>query len=326
MLAMRCGFTQYQNGAMAILFAAVLWGTTGVAASFAPDISPLGIGAFAMGVGGMMQAALAHRKLKANLANLLQQKALLLLSALALAIYPLAFYSSMRMAGVAVGTVVSIASAPLFAALLECLFSKALHLTKRWLISVLIGLIGIALLAYREPQASALATDVAVNLQQQAAQQRQLWGIALGLLAGLTYAFYSWAARSMIDSGVHSQAAMGSIFGLGAMLLLPSLFFTGDNLFSSPANALVSLYMAVIPMTLGYFAFGYGLRHVKASSASLLTLMEPVVAAVLAVLIIGEVISPMGWFGMLLIMLCLIAQATEKPPGVPVAIERSATT
>lgn len=320
---MRGGFTQYQYGVMAILFASVLWGTTGVAASFAPGISPLGIGAFAMGVGGMMLAILARRKLKANVANLLQQKTLLLLSALALAIYPLAFYSSMRMAGVAVGTVVSIASAPLFAALLECLFSKAFHLTKRWLISVLIGLIGIALLAYGEPH----ATEIAANgvSEEQVAQQRQVWGIALGLLAGLTYAFYSWAARTMIDKGVHSQAAMGSIFGLGAMVLLPSLFFTGDNLFSSPGNALVSLYMALIPMTLGYIAFGYGLRHIKASSASLLTLMEPVVAAILAVLIVGEVISPLGWFGMLLIMLCLLIQATEKQPVATVAMKSSAT-
>ena len=148
--------------------------------------------------------------------------------------------------------------------------------------------------------------------QGQAAPQRQLWGIALGLLAGLTYASYAWAARAMIDSGVHSQAAIGGIFGLGALLLLPSLFFTGDNLFSSTGNALVSVYMALIPMTLGYIAFGYGLRHINASSASLLTLMEPVVAAILAVLIVGEVISPLGWFGMLLIMVCLWVQATEK--------------
>ena len=40
--------------------------------------------------------------------------------------------------------------------------------------------------------------------------------------------------------------------------------------------------------------------------------MEPVVAAILAVLIVGEVISPLGWFGMLLIMVCLWVQATEK--------------
>ena len=252
----------------------------------------------------------------------MQQKNILLLSALALAVYPLAFYSSMRLAGVAVGTVVSIGSAPLFAALLEYLFNKTLSLTKRWLISVVIGLIGIALLAFGEPhmpdlsplgQTTEQVSEHATGyLTGQAAPQRQLWGIALGLLAGLTYASYAWAARAMIDSGVHSQAAIGGIFGLGALLLLPSLFFTGDNLFSSTGNALVSVYMALIPMTLGYIAFGYGLRHINASSASLLTLMEPVVAAILAVLIVGEVISPLGWFGMLLIMVCLWVQATEK--------------
>jgi DME family drug/metabolite transporter len=302
-------FSQYQYGVAAILFASVLWGTTGVAASFAPNISPLGIGAFAMGIGGIIQAGLAYRAIKLNLANLLHQRKILLISALALAVYPLAFYSSMRMAGVAVGTVVSIGSAPLFAALLECLFSKAFYLSKRWFISVAIGLIGIALLAYSEPRSDSIG------------QQEQFWGIALGLLAGLTYAFYSWAARTMIDNGVHSQAAMAGIFGLGAVLLLPSLFFTGDNLFSSPVNALVSIYMAVIPMTLGYLAFGYGLRHIKASSASLLTLMEPVVAAILAVVIVGESISLIGWLGMVLIMVCLLIQVTHRTTVVTSPLE-----
>lgn len=324
MIVNRVGLSPYQCGATAILFAAVLWGTTGVAASFAPNISPLGIGAFAMGVAGIIQAGLAYKKLKLQFTCLIQQKNILLLSALALAIYPLAFYSSMRLAGVAVGTVVSIGSAPLFAALLEYLFNKTLSLTKRWLISVVIGLIGIALLAFGEPHipdlsslgqtAEQVSELVAGQSTGHTVQHHQLWGIALGLLAGLTYASYAWAARVMIDSGVHSQAAIGGIFGLGALLLLPSLFFTGDNLFSSAGNALVSVYMALIPMTLGYIAFGYGLRHINASRASLLTLMEPVVAAILAVLIVGEVISPLGWFGMLLIMVCLWVQATEKRP------------
>ena len=246
-----------------------------------------------MGVAGIIQAGLAYKKLKLQFACLVQQKNILLLSGLALAVYPLAFYSSMRLAGVAVGTVVSIGSAPLFAALLEYLFNTTLSLTKRWLISVVIGLIGIALLAFGEPHmpdlsplgqtAKQVSEHATGYITDQAAPHRQLWGIALGLLAGLTYASYAWAARAMIDSGVHSQAAIGGIFGLGALLLLPSLFFTGDNLFSSTGNALVSVYMALIPMTLGYIAFGYGLRHINASSASLLTLMEPVVAAILAV-------------------------------------------
>ena len=46
---------------------------------------------------------------------------------------------------------------------------------------------------------------------------------ALGLLAGLTYATYSWVARHMIEQGVNSRSAMASMFGLAAALLLPTL-------------------------------------------------------------------------------------------------------
>lgn len=105
---------EFQTGTLAIVFASVLWGTTGTAASFAPDLSPLAIGAFSMGVGGLMQAALAYRKILSSLDKLLLNKKLLAASALALAIYPLAFYSSMKLSGVAMGTVVSIATAPFF--------------------------------------------------------------------------------------------------------------------------------------------------------------------------------------------------------------------
>ena len=308
MALIRHGLSQYQCGSLAILFASVLWGTTGTVASLAPNISPLAIGAFAMGVGGVIQAVLAYQALTLNLAKLLKHKRMLLLSAVALAVYPLAFYSAMRLAGVAVGTVVSIASAPLFAALLERLLSKQYNLTRRWVVGVIIGLTGIGMLAYGEPHLSE------VPLAEQIRQEQQLWGVGLGFVAGLTYAFYSWAARTLIDKGVQSQAAMGSIFGLGALLLLPTLAFTGDNLFSSTGNIIVSLYMAMIPMALGYMAFGFGLRHIKASSASLLTLLEPVVAAILAVIIVGEIITPMGWFGMILILFCLCLQAVQKEP------------
>ncbi|MCV6069971.1 EamA family transporter, partial [Escherichia coli] len=91
--------------------------------------------------------------------------------------------------------------------------------------------------------------------------------------------------------------AMGSVFGIGGVLLLPTLFITGDNLFASSTNTAVMLYMALIPMGLGYVAFGFGLRFVTASGASILTLFEPVIAAALAVAIVGEEISFIGWVG-----------------------------
>ena len=289
---------EFQTGTLAILFASILWGTTGTAASFAPDLSPLAIGAFSMGVGGLMQAGLAYRKILFAFDKLLQNKKLLAVSALALAVYPLAFYSSMKLSGVAIGTVVSIATAPFFSALLECLISKKNNINKRWLTSFAIGVVGIGLLVFSE---SSSANESGDDLK--------LLGIGLGLVAGLCYAIYSWATKALIDKGIKSQAAMGSIFGLGAMLLLPTLWFTGDNLFSSEINVLVISYLTLIPQCLGYIAFSFGLRHVTASSANLLTLFEPVVAAVLAVCVVGELIPFTGWLGMSLIVLCLFIQS-----------------
>ncbi|WP_059020706.1 DMT family transporter [Vibrio coralliirubri] len=289
---------EFQTGTLAILFASILWGTTGTAASFAPDLSPLAIGAFSMGVGGLMQAGLAYRKILFAFDKFLQNKKLLAVSALALAVYPLAFYSSMKLSGVAIGTVVSIATAPFFSALLECLISKKHNINKRWLTSFAIGVVGIGLLVFSESSSVSESGD-----------DLKLLGIALGLLAGLCYAIYSWATKALIDKGIKSQAAMGSIFGLGAMLLLPTLWFTGENLFSSQINVLVISYLTLIPQCLGYIAFSFGLRHVTASSANLLTLFEPVVAAVLAVCVVGELIPFIGWLGMFLIVLCLLIQS-----------------
>lgn len=116
--------SQYQAGALAILFASLLWGTTGTAASFAHQVSSLAIGAFAMGVGGVIQAMLSWRSIRHQLHQILLFKLALAISSVALAVYPLAFYTSMKLSGVAVGTVISIASAPFFTVLIECLFSK----------------------------------------------------------------------------------------------------------------------------------------------------------------------------------------------------------
>lgn len=291
-------FTDYQLGTLSILFASTLWGTTGTAASLAPDVSALAIGAFSMGIGGFMQACLSAKSLKRDFRKVVHKKKTLLVSIIALAAYPLAFYSSMRFAGVAIGTVVSISTAPFFSALLECLFSRNQTITKRWMMSFAIGVIGITLLLTSESSANSLFD-----------QDMKHWGALLGLLAGLTYAIYSWGVKAMIDHGIESQTAMGSVFGIGGVLLLPTLFITGDNLFASSTNTTVMLYMALIPMGLGYVAFGFGLRFVTASGASILTLFEPVIAAALAVAIVGEEISFIGWVGITLTLVCLFLQS-----------------
>lgn len=289
------------KGVLAIIIASFLWGTTGTAASYSNGVSSLAIGAFAMGVGGILLVISARNKLFKDFKLILKHPKTLFLGAVSVAIYPLAFYTSMALSGVAIGTVVSIASAPLFAAILERLISKK-NISRQWLLSFIIGVIGIIFLVLGREQ----------NTEIKSTLFEQNIGVLLGCIAGLTYALYSWAAREFIEIGVHSQSAMSGLFGCAALVLLPSLVFTGDHLFSSLTNASVSLYMAIIPMFLGYLLFGYGLKLIEASKATLITLIEPLVATILAVLILGEGFEVIGWIGVALVSLCLLMQ-TYKP-------------
>ncbi len=293
------GLTNFK-GVFAIILASFLWGTTGTAASFSPNVNPLAIGAFAMGGGGVLLVITARSELFSDYKLLFSQPKILLLGTLSIAIYPLAFYASMRFSGVAIGTVVSLATAPFFAALLERLISKK-HISPQWVISFIIGATGIVLLMSGKEHSG----EATHSTYQQNA------GILLGCIAGLTYACYSWAARHFIESGVHSQSSMAGLFGCAALLLLPSLFFTGENLFSGLRNVSVSLYMAVVPMFLGYLLFAFGLKLIDASKATLITLIEPLVATVLAIFIVGEEFKIMGWLGMALVTLCLLMQTMK---------------
>lgn len=276
-------------GAVYVLAASVLWGTTGTAATLAPAVSPLAIGAVAMGVGGLLQALYAAASITGQWRLLWKRWRLVCLGAAAVALYPLAFYTSMHLAGVAVGTVVSIGSAPLAAAVIER-FADHKPLTRRWLAGAVLGVAGAVALSF-----AGHGTEGATGR----ASDPGSWtaGIALGLVAGTTYALYSWAAHRVIDGGVSSRAAMGTIFGVGGVLLMPVLFITGGPLLASWTNFTVGAYMALVPMFAGYVLFGWGLARIRASTATGLSLIETVVAAVLAVLVVGERLPLPGWAG-----------------------------
>ena len=130
----------------------------------------------------------------------------------------------------------------------------------------------------------------------------------------MAYACYSWVARSYIEQGVHSRAALSGLFGGAALLLIPTLWVTGQNLLNGVNNLLVVFYMAVVPMFLGYVLFSYGLKFIAASEATLITLIEPLIAFLLAVLFLGERFKAIGWWGGAMVLLCLLLQTYEPKP------------
>ena len=191
-------------GMAAIMVTAILWGTTGTAATFAPEVGPIAMGAAALGVGGLLQGLIAIPELRNQRIALKQHRILAVLGALGVFIYPLAFYSSMHLAGVVVGTVVSLGTAPIASGLLEWVVDKQ-RPTRRWMLAAVVGIIGSSVLCISKMGDS---PDDMTGI---------ITGVGLGLVAGFTYALYSWSAFQMMSRGVGRAAAMGSIFGLGGL-------------------------------------------------------------------------------------------------------------
>ncbi|MDF9750464.1 EamA family transporter [Arthrobacter sp. ES3-54] len=287
----------------AITVTSILWGTTGTAATFAPGAGPLAIGAAALGIGGILQALIAIPALRAGRGQLRANLPLTALGAVAVAIYPLAFYSSMHLAGVALGTVVSLASAPLASGVLEW-FAQRTPLSRWWMLAAGLGVTGSTLLCLSKMTHD--PGDAGSTLA----------GIALGLVAGATYATYSWCAQRLMSRGISRAASMGAVFGAGGTLLVPVLLLTGAPLIASSQAFVVAAYMALIPMFLGYVLFGYGLARVTASTATTITLSEPAIAAILAVAIVGERLSTVGWTGLGIIAVALAVLAIAPTNAV----------
>lgn len=214
----------------------------------------------------------------------------------------------MHLAGVAVGTVMSLGSAPIASGLLERVIERR-RLSGWWMLAAALGIAGSAVLSVAKMQnapSEALPTVA---------------GIFLGLIAGATYALYSWSAHRLMNSGIGRAPAMGAIFGLGGIALMPILLLTGAPLIASTQAMMVGLYMALNPMFLGYLLIGYGLTQVAPSAATTLTLAEPAVATLLSVVIVGERLPAIGWGGLAGICASLLilslAPATQERTSEP---------
>jgi drug/metabolite transporter, DME family len=290
----------------ALVLASLFWGTTGTAASFLPDdVSPLAIGASTMAIGGLLLFAVSPRSAVAVLWNS-RSRRWALVGAIGVFVYPLAFYSAMNLAGVAIGNVVALGSGPVFAALLEWIVERR-ALSRRWAVSTLIAVVGVALLA------TGGRTDVATSA-------RLVPGVALGLLAGFAYALYTYCSSRALERVTghvphDGRAVMGAMFGVGALALTPVLLATGAPLLQSAATVSIAGYLAVGPMFVAYLLFGFGLTFIRSSAATTITLLEPLVATLLAVLVVGERIAPLGWVGLALILVGVAVLLTARQRG-----------
>jgi drug/metabolite transporter, DME family len=274
-----------------VLGAALLFGTTGTARALGPDISPLGAGAARIAVGALLLVLIARLIRPPRATPARWSLAPVLLGGAGVAGYQLSFFAAVANTGVAVGTVVAIGSAPVFAGLLSRLTAKT-PLQPRWAACTALATAGVAMLV-------AGGADASVSTP----------GVALALCAGLGYAMYTVAAKHLLDAGHEPVSVMARTFGSGAFMLLPVMPATGFAAFGSGGAIAVSLYLGAIPTALAYVLFARGLRNLPTAEVATLTLAEPVTAAALGTVVLGEQLSATAAVGAALVVAGLAALA-----------------
>src|SRR5690625_353845 len=127
-----------------VLFAAMLWGTTGTAQAFAPEgAHPIAIGAMRLAVGGMSLLVVALLLGQLRLKQWPVRPTVL--AALCMAFYQPLFFTAVHMTGVAVGTVIAIGSAPVLSGVLEWIVWRKRPI-RVWWYATLLSILGCLML------------------------------------------------------------------------------------------------------------------------------------------------------------------------------------
>ena len=262
-----------------VMAAALLWGTTGTAAFWiGAEVSPIAIGAATMGIGGVILALVGG---SSSLAVLRDggTRVWAVLGILGVVLYPLTFYWGMSQAGIALGNLIALGLGPLIVALLEWGVDSSAP-SRRWWFASGIALAGIALM-------SAAKVDLGGGRVSNVAL-----GVALAVTAGVAYGLYTYAFGRLIESGHSPRAVIGAMFGGASPILLLVPAVTGAGLFASAAQVALVGYLVLGPMVLAYVAFSVALKTLRSSTVASVALLEPVVAGLLAIVLVGERLGP----------------------------------
>jgi DME family drug/metabolite transporter len=270
-----------------IALAAVSWGTTGSVTTLLvsrASATPLLIGAARMLVGAVLLLA-AARVVEGAIRPAAGETWRCLALGACMALFQVTYFTAVTRAGIAVTALVAICSAPIIiAALATALLGE--RPTRRLAVAMILGVAGTAALV-----AAPVATTTA---------PRPLRGVLLALAAGLAYALYVVIAKAAVMRTAPLRLA-ALTFAVAAMLMAPALVMPG-----AATQLAVGwpglLYLGAVTTAAAYALYTVGLRYVSASAAGVASLLEPLTAALLGVLLFGERFGVAGWIGAALLL------------------------
>jgi len=287
-----------KNGYWFVIFAAMLWGTTGTAQALAPDgAQPLAVGTLRLIVGGaaLMVAYLFTRNSTCPLPQYRLPIGPVLLAAGCMAAYQVLFFAGVRLTGVAVGTIVGIGSSPVLAGILGILF-RGERPGMRWVAATLLAVGGCAVLALG-------GEEIHVDLL----------GMLLAIGAGGAYATFSLVSKHLLEKQP-VEKVMAVVFSLGAVMLSPLLLTQPIAWLGSLRGTGVILWLGIMATALAYALFGQGLRRTPLATAVTLSLAEPLTAGTLGILLLGEPLTWLAGLGFALIFSGLLLTSVFPGP------------
>lgn len=300
-------------GLVQVCSAGVLWGTGGLVVTVLHERE--GLGAMTASAWRMVLAALAliafaamARRSRSALGPLRTQPGPVLLVGCGTALYQGLYFVAVLLVGVSVSTVVALGLAPVLACAWEHLTSRT-RPSRRELVVLAGALAGLVLISATAGHGSSAPAD------------HPTLGLVLAIAAGATY-----AATTVLGHTVAQRTDPITLTTcattVGAVALVPFLGIAalrGEPVVASTPSGLALLaYLGLATMALSYGLLYAGLRTTSGSAATVATLVEPLSAALLAALLLGERLTWPSLVGGALILAAVVAlrPAEERPAPV----------
>jgi len=279
------------RGLLFVVVAATSWGVGGFVAAILHRAGGLGLVAvsFWRFVGGLVLLA-AMRPLVKRRRRWTIKPGQLVLTGIGFAVYQTAYYAAVPLAGLAAATIVTLGLGPVLIAIGSRAFLGE-RLRLRGVITIVVALLGLVLLTV---DGSAGSSPVV--------------GLLLCVLSAAGYAGVT-LLRHGRSEGDPYDAALGG-FGVAACCVLPLALLEGIRPPVYDIGWLV--FLGVAPTALAYALFFVGLRSLRATTASLVALVEQLTAAVLAVLVLHERLTLVAAAGGALLMGAVALRAVEE--------------
>lgn len=289
------------SGAFLIAVAATLWGSIGVVVALLfqqiPS-DPLVIGALRLVI-AVPVLWLWHRRVTGQWCIHMPRThwAIAAIGGVAFASYQVTYFAAIPRIGVAMGVILNICSAPLFTLVLGWLVLGE-RSTWRQLGAMVVAIAGVVLVV-----AANNAVTPVLNV-----------GAIYAVGAGLCYSSMAVASRR-IAHAYAPATLLTAMFGVAALILLVGVLGL-ERRIALPTSAWYGVvYLALIPTALSYVLYVRGLQHASATTATTLTLLEPLTSTVCAVMLLAEPLVGWAWLGLALAVVSLWVYARPVAPA-----------